>query len=44
MVTSWKRVLQRIGTVIVTCLLAFFIPNFKVVVSFNILWGDLGSS
>lgn len=36
-VTNWKRVLQRLGVVVVTCALAYFIPNFKVVVSFNIL-------
>lgn len=37
MVTNWRRVLQRLGVVVVTCLLAYFIPNFKAVVSFNIL-------
>ena len=44
MVTCWKRVLQRIGVVALTCLLAFFIPNFKVVVSFNILCGVCGNA
>lgn len=37
MVTNWKRILQRILIVVVTCLLAYFIPNFNMVVSFNIL-------
>ena len=37
MVTSWKRILQRILIVMVTCMLAYFIPNFRKVVSFNIL-------
>lgn len=36
-VTNWKRILQRILIVVVTCLLAYFIPNFNMVVSFNIL-------
>lgn len=37
MVTNWKRILQRVLIVVVTCLLAYFIPNFNMVVSFNIL-------
>lgn len=37
MVTNWKRILQRFLIVCVTCLLAFFVKNFKEVVSFNIL-------
>lgn len=38
MVTNWKRVLQRLGVVVVTSLLAYFIPSFQMVVSFNILF------
>ena len=44
MVTSWKRVLQRLGIVVVTSLLALFIPSFQMVVSFNILaWWTSGT-
>ena len=44
MVTSWKRVLQRLGIVAVTSLLALFIPSFQKVVSFNILaWWTSGT-
>ena len=38
MVTNWKRILQRLGIVIITSLLAVFVKNFKEVVSFNILF------
>lgn len=37
MVTSYKRILQRLAIVCITSLLAIFVKNFKEVVAFNIL-------
>ena len=36
-VTNWKRILIRLGIVLLTCTIAYFIENFQIVVSFNIL-------